>query len=539
MSVLKVNKFQQLEGGPFTAVNNLCNVFIEPQAGVIDLTKSYVELETKFKNQGGEYVTEGVFLGYVDPEQDEEVNYTPACLIKHCKLQSDKKGLLEENRFINRLNQTLEGMTKYSQDHVSSYVYGRADPILLSEDLQTANLQVPISDILGVGTLSQFPAEWLGKLQLQIEFENQNQLAYQQFDGVGLQTIDFKDMNNTSGSSLSVKTLTTSTTDTFSTVDNWFPAGAVCSITYNRTDETDETTVNRVVESASLNSDGTITVSFTEILEVLPNGVNMTDIVLNDNGIDCVPIADLGEEDEHDTLTDNTGNNNFNVGDNIVISFSQVAGTQTVYSILATKILTKVQNEGAWIYTIEDELPEGNVSDILVVEHDWSALSFEIQKVNVVLYGLPMKAAANAMTYETYHLEMDNMLETMDYRHQFNIEENVVRALMLTPVNSLISVPDNASSFRVSVDNVDTTNRDVVLDYADDNSLYYDRLVQNMKTISNFALVNDNADLFVIPQQMPQDGMRHALNVRLYSDNVAMTAKVVYVFKSLAVEFTK
>ena len=538
MSVLKVNKFQQLEGGPFTAVNNLCNVFIEPQAGVIDLTKSYVELETKFKNQGGEYVTEGVFLGYVDPEQDEEVNYTPACLIKHCKLQSDKKGLLEENRFINRLNQTLEGMTKYSQDHVSSYVYGRADPILMSEDLQTANLQVPISDILGVGALSQFPAEWLGKLQLQLEFENQNQLAYQQFDGVGLQTIDFKNVNNTTGAPLTVKALTTTNNDSFSTVDSWFPAGAVCSITYNRSDETDETTVNRVVESASLNSDGTITVSFTEILEVLPAEVNMTDIVLNDNGIDCVPMADLGEEDEHTTLTDNTGNNNFNVGDNIVISYSQVVGTLTVYSILATKILTKVQNEGAWLYTIEDELPEGNVSDILVVEHDWSALSFEIQKVNVVLYGLPMKKPADAMTYETYHLEMDNMLETTDYRHQFNIEEDVVRALMLTPVNSLISVPDNASSFRVSVDNVDTTNRDVVLDYADDNSLYYDRLVQNMKTISNFALVNDNADLFVIPQQMPQDGMRHALNVRLYSDN-AMSAKVVYVFKSLAVEFTK
>jgi len=540
MSVLKVNKFQQLEGGPFTTVNNLCNVFVEPQAGVIDMTKSYVELETKFKNQAGQYVSEGVFLGYVDDEQEEEVNYTPSAFIKNCKLQCEKKGLLEENRYINRLNQTLEGITKTSQDHTGSYLYGRADPILLDENLQTANLQVPLADILGTGKLGQFPAEWLGKLQLQLEFENQKPLAYQQFDGVGLETVEFNNQNNTSGAVLLVNSLTTTAGYTFKTVDSFFPVGANCNITYTRTDQGATTTKNVVVQSASLNGDSTVTILFTEIIESLPAGVNMNDIELNNNGLDAIPMADIGEEDDHDKITDNSGNDNFNVGDEVAISYSQTPATASVYNILITKITSKTPGMGSIVYGIADDLPDGNVNDILVVEHNWSALSYEIQRVNLVLYGLPMKKAEPKLIYSTYHLEMDNMLATTDYRRQFDIEENAVRTMMLTPVNSLVSTNDDATSFRVSIDNVDTTNRDVTINYPDDNTLYYDRILQNMSGVVNLNLVNDNLDLFVIPQTMPADGMRHSLNVRLYSDtDDGMVAKVVYMFKEIAQEVDK
>jgi hypothetical protein len=538
MSVLKVNKFQQLEGGPFTTVNNLCNVFVEPMAGVIDLTKSYIELETKFKNIGGEYVSEGVFLGYVDDEQVEEVNYTPSALIKHCKFQCEKKGLLEENRYINRLNQTLEGITKTTQDHKGTYLYGRADPVLLDATLQTANLQVPLSDVLGCGELNTFPAEWLGKLQLQLEFENQNQIAYQKFNGVGLEAINFSDINNPGDTTVVVSKLTTTTNSNFKTASSFFPVGANCSITYNRSDEGDYITISRAVASCTLNSNGTISVDFSEPIVSLPAGINITDIVLNNNGVDSVPMADIGAEGNHSQLRDNTGNNNFNVGDNVAISYSLNPGTSSNYDILVTQITTKTINEGYIVYGIADELPKDNVSDILVVEHNWEALSYEIQKVNLVLFCLPMKQAPLSLVYNTYHVEMDNMLATNDYRRQFDLEENTYRAMMLTPVNSLVSTNDNANAYRVSIDNVDTTNRDVVINYTDDNTLYYDRLIQNMDNVQSLLLVNDNLHLFVIPQTCPPDSGRHVLNVRLYSDT-GMQAKVVYMFKKVASEVNK
>jgi hypothetical protein len=542
MSVLKVNKTQQLEGGPFTTMNNLCNIYVEPQAGVVDMSKSYLELETVFTNQGGDEVTENVFLGYVDEDDIEEVNYTPACLIKHCKLQCEKKGLLEENRYINVLNQTLENITKESQDHVGSYLTGRSDPILLDRDTKKANLQVPLSDILGVGNVAEFPVEWMGKLQLQLEFENQNTLAYQKPQGFALEDIEMQNVTNTSGSVAPVNSLTTvpifGTTGT--NVTQFFPPGVECSFTFTRSDQGTPTTVSRVVESAVLNSDKTVTLTLASSLTNLPNGVNVTGITLNDNGVDNVAMNDVDSGDNHLVLVQGSTNVEFNVNDSIAISYSTTAGGVTTYDILLTKVV-EVDDSGTQPeYTIEDELPDGDVTDIRVVEHNWASLNWIIQKVNLVLYSLPGKKAEPTLAYITYHVEMDNMLATTDYRRQFDTEENTDKAMMLTPTNTLVSTIDSATSFRVSVDNIDTTNRDVFIDYINDNTLYYDRLIQNMDGVVSLNLINDNTRLFLIPQQMPTDGMRHVLNVRLYSDlPQGMQAKVVYLFKKVAMEVNK
>lgn len=535
MSVLKVNKTQQLEGGPFTKSNNLCNVFLEPQSGIVDMTKSYVELETTFTNQAGELVSENVFLGYVDNTQAEEVNYTPACFIKHCKLQSDKKGLLEENRYVNVLNQTLENITTQSQDHTGSYLYGRADPVLLDKDSKKANLQVPLSDILGVGSLVDFPMEWMGTVQLQLEFENKNTLAYQKPQGAGVLDVEFADYTNNSGSDVQLYQLTSTTLFSSSfAVSTYFPPGTECSFTYQRSDATGLQTASRVVESANINNDNTITIVLSTALPTVPDGVELTEIVLENNGVDTISMNDVLATDDHTKLTQEAGAVEFNVGDSITVAYLS-ANTN---SFMITKITAVDETGTTPVYTIADALPDGDITHIEVSEHNWASLNYEITKVNVVLYNLPGKVAPSAIEYLTNHLEMDNMLTTTDYRRQFDVEENADKVMMLTPVNSLVSTLDNASSFRVSVDNVDTTNRDVVLDYDNDNTLYYDRLIQNMDGVVSLNLVNDNLRLFLIPQQMPTDGMRHALNVRLYS-NDAMQSKVVYLFKKIATEITK
>lgn len=540
MSVLKVNKTQQLEGGPFNKMNNLCNVFLEPQTGVVDMTKSYVELETVFTTVGGAEVTENVFLGYVDDTQTEEVNYTPACFIKHCKLQSDKKGLLEENRYVNVLNQTLEGITSKSQDHTGSYLYGRADPVLLDRDTKKANLQVPLKDILGVGSLNDFPMDWLGTVQLQLEFENKNTLAYQKPQGVALEDIGLEDIENDTGDDIIVNTLTT--VPVFATpgsnVTSFFPPGVECTFSYTRSDVTGTITTSRVVQSASLNADKTMTLNLATPLLTLPDGVNLTDVLLVDNGVDNIVMNDIDDGDDHTVLVQGSTDVEFYEGDSVSITYAQTSGGTTTYNFLLTKIVSVDDSGTQPEYTIADALPDGDVTNIRVTEHNWEALDYEIIKVNVVLYSLPGKTAPSIMAYTTNHLEMDNMLATTDYRRQFDVEENTDKAMMLTPVNSLISTLDNASSFRVSIDNIDTTNRDVVLDYVNDNTLYYDRLIQNMDDVVSLNLVNDNLRLFLIPQQMPTDGMRHAFNVRLYSDE-GMGSKVVYLFKKIATEITK
>jgi hypothetical protein len=531
---LKINKYQQLEGGPFTKSNNLCNVFVEPQMGTVDMTKSYVELETKFKLNGN-YVQEGVLLGSAAVGGVEEVNYTPAALVKNCKLASEKIALIEEHRFINVLNQTLETVEKTEEDHNGNFVYGRADPLLLDSNA-VANLQIPLSDILGCGKLSDFPIEKTGKLQLQLEFENKLDVAFQQEIGVPLRTCPCAQVVNGSGVALPVTSLTTVSyfvNGGSDLTDYFFPVGTTCTVTFVRTDQAPTvTTVQRVVASASLNADNTVTVQFTSPLTTLPIGVNMFNVVITTNGIDGISCNNLAAGDDRDVVEQTSGTGGFNVGDEVDIGYGISNGVGFDFEILATRI---VAVNGGDEYTIADPLPAGEIENICIREHNWQVVDYEIQKVNLVLFSMPNAKVSGSTMYTTYHLEMTNMLETVDFRQQYDVEENCLRAILLSPVETLVSTHDGATAWRVSIDNVDTTNRDVQLNYVSDNTLYYDRLIQNMENVQSLLLRNSNLEVFLIPQKMPTDGRRHVLNVRLYS-NDNMSAKVIYVFKQIVME---
>ena len=65
--------------------------------------------------------------------------------------------------------------------------------------------------------------------------------------------------------------------------------------------------------------------------------------------------------------------------------------------------------------------------------------------------------------------------------------------------------------------------------------MYFDRLISNIPVMSNFTMVNQNANVFVIPETIQQSNQPNVLNVRLYSAE-AMGAKIVYLFKKVLVE---
>jgi len=134
-------------------------------------------------------------------------------------------------------------------------------------------------------------------------------------------------------------------------------------------------------------------------------------------------------------------------------------------------------------------------------------------------------------------LEMQNQQDgLLDWRQQYDLESGAIAVYLMTPMDSLVSVRDTVSSFRVSMNNIDTTNRDVEIDSAN-NSLYYDRLYNTYSTdLVNLNLVNFSADVFILPEKVPLNGMRNLMNVRLYSTE-PMTAKIVYLYKKLMAEF--
>jgi hypothetical protein len=125
------------------------------------------------------------------------------------------------------------------------------------------------------------------------------------------------------------------------------------------------------------------------------------------------------------------------------------------------------------------------------IEHYWNNLSYEIDKFELVLIQSsidPRNRMPTPFMYSTWKLETANVeVEQQTWARQFILEQGVYNCFTLTPnwntleddKGSMISSRRNISHYRLLVNNIAQTNRDVYLqDFRSDypSSLYIDRL---------------------------------------------------------------
>ena len=125
------------------------------------------------------------------------------------------------------------------------------------------------------------------------------------------------------------------------------------------------------------------------------------------------------------------------------------------------------------------------------IAHFWNDLSYEIDKFELVLIQSsvdPKNRMPSPFVYSTWKLETANIeVEQQTWARQFILEQGVYNCWVLTPnwntqednKGSMISVRRNISHFRLLVNNIAQTNRDIYLqDFRSDypSSLYLDRL---------------------------------------------------------------
>ena len=125
------------------------------------------------------------------------------------------------------------------------------------------------------------------------------------------------------------------------------------------------------------------------------------------------------------------------------------------------------------------------------IEHYWNNLSYEIDKFELVLIQSsidPRNRMPTPFLYSTWKLETSNVeVEQQTWARQFILEQGVYNCFVLTPnwntleddKGSMISSRRNISHYRLLVNNIAQTNRDVYLqDFRSDypSSLYIDRL---------------------------------------------------------------
>ena len=170
-------------------------------------------------------------------------------------------------------------------------------------------------------------------------------------------------------------------------------------------------------------------------------------------------------------------------------------------------------------------------------------LTYEIEDVHIIVpqYLLSpaqvnsmeskMKRGVNMqfLTYEVERINMPAITANTQYDRQFDLRSGVINAMMLTPPqNELVSVADNATSFRWRLNGLEQTNRDIVIN----QSLYNDRLLSVLSS-GNIKVRNLSPVSFVAPQSVPLSPEQQVLQIRLNQGSSGSTAKILYLYKQV------
>jgi hypothetical protein len=529
---MKIFKYQQHEGGVFTKTNNLLNIQLPAMEGSTSLSTAYLELEkVSFKDQTGLQITDNVALGFVNGEN--AVVYDTSAFIKNMKITSEKQPLIEEVRFVNRRTQTQKNLFKGQTTARNEFFTGRGGVVLLDDNGQ-CNLQIPLSSVCGFGSVQAVDmTSMTGAVNFQIELENQHTLALEYMQGFELTEIPCDDIENDTEEVDAVSSiLITSTFQSEGTAIMMFPLGSRVTLSY--THSTDGAgTADVFVESLEYDeATNKLAVIFTESFVDLAPTESLTDITLSNEVVSYTGANGAGATVLVNPLPDYPFT--FPVGMTLQVMYLD----NGQYHVITGQVLTAVpQDDNVLITFTYPIFPDGsNPTDIRLAVYGLQNLDYEIEKVNLVFRNNPMGIVdSKAIVFDTYHVEMANMMDGLyDYRQQFDIEPGVRRLEWLTCIDNLVSNVDTATSYRVSVNELDTTNRDVEL--VGTKALYYDRLVEAYSELVNLNLVDFSQTVLVVPETViPQDS-RLMVNLRLYASGQPMQTKIVYLYKLLSVK---
>lgn len=528
----KILKYQQHEGGTFTKTNNLLNIQIPAMQGVTQLSNAYLELEkVSFKDETGLAVTDNVMLGFVNGEN--MVTYDSSAFIKNMKITADKQPLIEEVRFVNRRTQTQKNLFKGTTAQKNEYFTGRGGRVLLDENGQ-ANLQIPLSSVCGFGTVGALDmTNMTGEVNFQIELENQHTLAVEYIEGFELTEIPCDDIENDTQANDPVSSVVvTSTFEREETAEIMFPIGSRVTISYTHSETgagTADATVEAIVYDDTTNKASLV---LTEVIVTLAPTESLTDITLSNDVVSYQGANPAGATLLVTPLPDYPFT--FPVGMTLQVNYLD---DEEYYVVSGQVLSTEAQGDDLLVTFTLPLFPDGsNPTDIRVAVMGLQNLDYEIEKVNLVFRNNPMaEVKTPSIIFSTYHVEMANMPAGLyDYRQQFDIEAGVNRLEWLTCVDNLVSDIDTATSYRVSVNELDTTNRDVEL--VGTKALYYDRLIEGYDELVNLNLVDFSQSVLVIPEKVIPQDTRLMVNLRLYASDEPMQTKIVYLYKLMDVQ---
>ncbi len=250
-----------------------------------------------------------------------------------------------------------------------------------------------------------------------------------------------------------------------------------------------------------------------------------------------------------------------NVNDNIPPNPTSVqieAYNKGIDSALASKLFNKdttiINNVAVDLYgkIFLRRIYDYEANQYTAVEQ--STLSYNIPRAELVLVQSGKQSSDDvSKTYSTWKME-PTLIEntTSNWQHQFILEPNVYNSLLVSPENlssataTMISLTDGLTNYRWALDNIDNTNRDVVVNQA----LHYDKLIDTfnngdikLHNLNNDVLMDKETNsIAIVPmkiytardnQNVYMNNTSHTLQVTLKSSDNVLTPKNLFLYKQI------
>jgi hypothetical protein len=480
MSATKQIRIRSKEGVVLTK-NGVYKTTIDIDGyGQSDLARSYLVLKVAFSDATtGELLVnnENVWLG----DLESGTPYDGQCFIRNCRLTCQQFGVVEENLKINVYHQSLRRFTEGVQVEQSRQVFGNER--LTTDANGVANIIVPLSSILGCGN-QIYPNSMMGQSTLTLELEFVLDIAY--YEGDDLQARVFSlptaDVNGGDGDELTT-IFTTNAFEDLATAQFWFSAGFMCGVQ----GDVSGTPVNTqgIIESVSLDGSNNAIVVFTEPLYTFTEDATFTNgLILDEAGVQCDDATCDGQGNIYTIVSED-----FMAPPPIIGLIYEVGyiGEDGVCRYNSSKLTAFNDTAGVDVFTFAEAIitgqPGEEITGIFIVEKARYPATWAVQQTDLVLHKLLQEVPMKQFQYETYSVEQTNQPASIQFRKQFQLEADASKFVYMTPLDTLVSEQNLASSYRWTLNNIDLTNRNVPIDRNTSGSLYYDRLLMNVDGI--------------------------------------------------------
>jgi len=131
-----------------------------------------------------------------------------------------------------------------------------------------------------------------------------------------------------------------------------------------------------------------------------------------------------------------------------------------------------------------------------------------------------------------------NVPATEQYNHLFEIEPSTINVIALSKTSASanpISLSDNLSNYRIRIDDIDQTNRDI--EYK--SSLYYDSLIRTFNNMGSsyqlrnlYPTVGNGVEMAIMSNPVSNSPNTQMLQLS-YNNSANGTAKVLSLYKQV------